>query len=127
MKSGPDLFDVVELLVDLPEHNLRAGDRGSVVHCHPDNTYDVEFTNEDGETLALCSLSPQQFFVVWRAETRTWVPVSEQIVAVVTHLPEEMEQEVLDFARYLHSVRGRLWQNRTRFPEAVSVRSAQEG
>jgi len=61
------------------------------------------------------------------AETRTWVPVSEQIVAVVTHLPEEMEREVLDFARYLHTFQKRRWQNRARFPEVVSVRSTQEG
>ena len=35
----PELFDVVELRVDLPEHNLRSGSRGAIVHCHPDDTY----------------------------------------------------------------------------------------
>ncbi|MGB9872509.1 MAG: DUF4926 domain-containing protein [Anaerolineae bacterium] len=105
MKNGPDLFDVVELLVDLPEYHLRVGARGAIVHCHPDNTYEVEFTNEEGETLALCPLSPQQFIVVWRARTRAWVPASEQIAALLTRLPEEMEREVLDFARFLHARR----------------------
>jgi hypothetical protein len=102
MMTEPDLFDVVELLVELPEYHLRVGARGAIVHCHPDNTYEVEFTNEDGETLALCPLSPQQFVVVWRARTRAWVPVSERIAALLTRLPEEAEREVLDFAHYLH-------------------------
>jgi hypothetical protein len=102
MRTEPDLFDVVELLVDLPEHNLRMGARGAIVHCHPDNTYEVEFTSEEGETLALCALSYQQFIIVWRARTQAWVPVAEQIAALVDRLPERAEQEVLDFARFLH-------------------------
>jgi len=105
MTSRPDLFDVVELLIDLPEYDLRAGARGAVVHCHPDNTFEIEFVSDEGETQVLCPLSPGQFIVVWRAKTRTWVPVAEQVAALVAHLPEGVEQEVLDFARFLH-VRG---------------------
>ena len=105
MKTRPDLFDVVELLVDLPEHHLYVGDRGAIVHCHPDDTCEVEFTNEEGETLALCFLSPQQFIVVWQARTRAWVPIAEQVAAMVTRMPEGVEQEVLNFARFLHTRR----------------------
>ena len=97
----PELFDVVELLVDLPEHNLRPGVQGAIVYCHPDDTYEVEFTNEDGETVALCPLSADQFIVVWQAKTRTWLPVSERVATLVTYLPEEAGREVLDFARFL--------------------------
>lgn len=97
----PELFDVVELLVDLPEHNLRPGIQGAIVYCHPDDTYEVEFTNEDGETVALCPLSADQFIVVWQAKTRTWLPVSERVATLVTYLPEEAGREVLDFARFL--------------------------
>lgn len=100
--TRPQLFDSVELLVDLPEQGIHQGMVGAVVHCYPDNTYEVEFTNEDGETLALCTLSPDHFIVIWRAETKEWVPIAERVAAVMGNLPEEAEQEVLDFARFLH-------------------------
>jgi hypothetical protein len=105
MKHEAELFDIVELLVDLPEHNLRTGDRGAVVECYPDNTYEVEFTNEDGETLAMCPLAPSQFLVVWLSRTQSWVPIAEQVAALTTRLPEGMGQEVLDFVRFLHARR----------------------
>ena len=103
----PELFDVVELLVDLPEHNLHPGVQGAIVHCHPDDTYEVEFTNEDGETMVLCPLSADQFIIVWQAKTRTWLPISERVATLVSHLPEETGREVLDFARFLHERRQR--------------------
>ncbi len=62
---------------------------GAIVHCHPDNTYEVEFTNEDGKTLALCTLSLTQFIVIWQAKTKKWVPVAERIAALTAHLPED--------------------------------------
>ena len=105
MKYDVELFDIVELLVDLPEHKLRAGDRGAVVECYVDNTYEVEFSNEDGETLALCPLAPSQFLVVWLSRTQSWISVAEQVAALTTRLPEGMEQEVLDFVRFLHARR----------------------
>ena len=37
--TQPELFDVVELLVDLPEHNLRAGVQGAIVECYQDNNF----------------------------------------------------------------------------------------
>jgi len=33
---SPELFDIVELLVNMPEANLRAGDRGAIVEQHSD-------------------------------------------------------------------------------------------
>lgn len=101
----PDLFDVIELTVDIPECGLRAGRQGTIVHCHPGDAYEVEFTNEAGETLALCTLSPNQFIIVWRAKTKEWVPIAERIAALMSHLPEEAGKEVLDFARFLHARR----------------------
>ena len=103
----PELFDVIELLVDLPERTLRSGARGAIVHCHSDGAYEVEFTNEEGETVALCPLSADQFIVVWRAKTRTWLPIAEQIVALIAHMPEDARREVLDIARFLHERRQR--------------------
>ena len=103
----PNLFDVVELTMDIPEQGLRAGMRGTIVECHPGDAYEVEFTNELGETLEFLALRPNQFIVVWQAETRTWVPVTEQIVTLIDHLPEDAGREVLDFARFLHERRQR--------------------
>jgi len=99
---NPELFDVIELLVSLHEVNLHVGVRGAIVECYDNNTYEVEFTNEEGETLALCTLSPEQFIVIWKAKTKSWLPVSEQIAAVINHLSEERKQEVLNFARSLY-------------------------
>lgn len=100
--TEPELFDVVELLVDLPKNNLRAGVRGALVECYDNNNYEVEFTNSEGETLALCTLSSEQFVIVWNAKTKRWLSVSEQIAGVISRLPEERKLEVLDFARSLY-------------------------
>lgn len=99
----PDLFDVIELIEDIPDRGLRSGMQGTIVDCHPSEVYEVEFVNEEGETLALLALSPDQFTVIWRAKTKSWVPAAERIAALLTHLPDEAEQEVLDFARFLHA------------------------
>ena len=103
MEAGPNLLDVVELLVDLPEHGLRAGDRGTVVDSYPSGIFEIEFVAESGETVASCPLSRDQVLVVWQSETRSWVPADEQIAAIVARLPESGEQEVLDFVRFLHA------------------------
>ena len=104
----PDLFDVVELTVDIPERGLYAGMQGTIVHCHPGDVYEVEFTNEAGETLDFLALRPEQFIVVWEAKTKRWVPAIEQVAALMSHMPEEEAQEVLDFARFLHMRKQRI-------------------
>ncbi|MGL5808200.1 MAG: DUF4926 domain-containing protein [Xenococcaceae cyanobacterium] len=98
----PELFDIVELLVDLPEHNLRAGIQGAIVECYQDNIYEVEFTNSQGETIALCTLSPQQFIVVWQAKTKSWLSIPDKIVAILKNLDNKRQEEILDFARFLY-------------------------
>lgn len=50
---------VVVLTRDLPEHGLRAGDVGAVVHIYADGqAYEVEFVTGTGETLAVETLAP---------------------------------------------------------------------
>lgn len=100
--TRPELFDTVELLVDLPEHNLRAGVRGAIVHQYSDKEFEVELINEDGETIALCALPTAQFIVVWRHATQSWVPLEEQVAELVARLGEPAGREVWDFARFLH-------------------------
>lgn len=100
--TEPELFDVIELLVDLPEDNLSLGVQGAIVECYDDNNYEVEFTNTEGEARAVCTLNSEQFIVVWKDRNKSWLPVSEQIAAVINYLPEERKQEVLAFARSLY-------------------------
>ena len=66
----PELLDVVEVLVDFPEHHIQAGTQGTIVHCYPDNAFEVEFVNGEGETTALFPLLSTQFIVVWKASTK---------------------------------------------------------
>jgi hypothetical protein len=103
--TKPELFDVVELLVNLPDHNLQAGAQGAIVEQYSDQQYEVEFTNSAGETLALVTLPIHQFVVVWRSSSKTWVPVAEKIEALISVLPEETRLEVFDFARFVYSRR----------------------
>ncbi len=97
----PELLDVIELLVDLPEATLQAGDQGTIVEIYSDRAYEVEFANAEGETLALQVLEPEQFIVIWQSSTKTWVPLGNRIVALLQTLPEERQQQVLNFARSL--------------------------
>ena len=87
---------------DLPDVQLQAGDQGTIVEEYEDRAYEVEFSNSHGETLALLVLKPEQFVVVWQNTTKTWVPLTDRITAVLQKLPEDRQQQVLNFARSLH-------------------------
>ena len=54
----------VVLLVDVPEHGLRAGDVGTVVDVHtkglPGAGYSVEFLTMSGDTIAVLELEEAQ-------------------------------------------------------------------
>ena len=52
-----NIGDLVELIVDIPERNLRCGTQGTVVHCHNSEAYEIEFTNNNGETVDFLSES----------------------------------------------------------------------
>ncbi|MBE9185528.1 DUF4926 domain-containing protein [Microcoleus sp. LEGE 07076] len=83
----------------LPETNLQAGIRGAIVDCYCDGTYEVEFSDRYGETIALCTLSPEQFLVVWKTKERRWLSVSELLAAMVERFSDERQQQVLELAR----------------------------
>ena len=101
--NQPELFDIVELLVDLSEHELQIGVQGTIVECYGNDAYEVEFSNPDGETFALCTLSPEQFITVWQAKTKSWLSLPEQITDVVKNLDAARQREVFKFARSLQS------------------------
>jgi len=101
----PDIGDIIELVRDIPEKNMRAGLRGAIVHCHGNDVYEVEFSDDSGETLDFSAFDAKCFIVVWRAETRQWVPIAEQPSALVAGLPDDAAKQVLDFARFLSARR----------------------
>ncbi len=98
----PELLDIIELLVNLPEANQFIGTQGTIVECDDRNNFEVEFSNEDGETTGLYVLSSQQFIVVWKAKTKQWLTTSDKIAAIFNNLSESKREEVLDFARFLY-------------------------
>jgi len=54
-------LDRVVLTVDVPTHNLKAGDIGVVVLVHGEHEgYELEFVTLDGETVAVISAFPSQ-------------------------------------------------------------------
>lgn len=57
MKMKP--FETVRSVADVPEHGVKAGDIGAIVDVYED-AYEVEFCNDDGETLALFAMSEAQ-------------------------------------------------------------------
>jgi hypothetical protein len=66
MSDAPELLDVVRLVADLPEEGLRAGIAGTVVEIfeQPTVAYEVEFTDDDGRTVAQVALRPEQIELV---------------------------------------------------------------
>jgi hypothetical protein len=52
--------DRIVLTCDLPQHGLKRGDLGTVVHLHGESGYAVEFMTLDGDTVAVVSLARDQ-------------------------------------------------------------------
>lgn len=50
---------MVELTIDLPEHGLFAGDRGTIVRVHTADAFEVEFI-ADGRTVGVLTLEADQ-------------------------------------------------------------------
>ena len=50
------LLDTIVLNRDLPEHGLRRGDLGAIVHVHAPEAFEVEFVAASGRTQALVTL-----------------------------------------------------------------------
>jgi hypothetical protein len=103
----PNLFDTIELIVDIPENRLNVGMRGTIVECLSNDAYEVEFINNYGETTNTLPLYQGQFIVVWRSDTKEWVTLSEKVANLVASLPEDAGTEVLDFAKFLYWQRQR--------------------
>jgi hypothetical protein len=66
------LFDVVTLLKDVPEDDLRAGMVGVVVDLYtkPVMAYEVEFCDVMGRTIGQCALLPEHLRLANDTEIR---------------------------------------------------------
>ncbi|MGV0076968.1 DUF4926 domain-containing protein [Mycobacterium colombiense] len=71
----PEEHDVVRLVRPLPERGLPAGSRGTVVMDYTKSSdadlppaYEVEFSDADGITQALVTLSEDDLEVAWRPD-----------------------------------------------------------
>lgn len=59
------LFDVVALTIDLPEHNLRRGQVGTIVEVLAGgDAFEVEFSDRDGRTFESIGLEPSQIMLL---------------------------------------------------------------
>lgn len=98
----PELFDTIELIVNVPIVNQFIGNQGTIVECFNDGKYEIEFTNQQGETIAQYALSSDKFIVIWQSKTKQWVSISDKINAVINNLSEDRKKEVLNYARFLY-------------------------
>jgi len=53
-------LDVVELIADAPEYGMKAGSVGTIVDVYADGEFEVEFTDEEGDTIACLSVKSWQ-------------------------------------------------------------------
>ena len=73
-------LDRIILKSDLPEHNLKSGDIGTVVLVHGNGDgYEVEFVSLDGETVAIVSLYADQVRPIGRGEIAHARPLARYI------------------------------------------------
>lgn len=101
--TKPELFDIIELLVDVPEYNLKVGTQGTIVKCYEDQSYEIEFVNFQGETELTCALSEKQFIVVWQDASQTCLSISNKAEILINLLSDNDQAKVLKFTRSLYS------------------------
>jgi hypothetical protein len=59
-----EILDVVALLDDIPERGLRRGQVGTVVELLAPDAFEVEFSDDDGQTYATIGLRAEQLIVL---------------------------------------------------------------
>lgn len=64
MDDSINVLDVVALTEDLPERALRRGQVGTVVEQLAPDTFEVEFSDNDGQTYASAALRTDQLMVL---------------------------------------------------------------
>jgi|688.fasta_scaffold597028_1 hypothetical protein len=68
----PQLFDVIECDRDFPELGLVRSSGGTIIECFGDGAYEVEFCNDDGETLLMVVVSLRNAVLGWDCDRAVW-------------------------------------------------------
>lgn len=69
MNETIQLLDVVALLHDLPDNNLRRGEVGAIVEYLAPGIWLVEFSDNDGEAYAILELRTDQLMKLYYEPT----------------------------------------------------------
>ena len=77
--SKLQLLDVVVLTEDLPDHYLLAGQVGTIVEFLAPEVYEVEFSDDDGQTYAMLPLHSSQLLQLKYKSTPETIPMSNNI------------------------------------------------
>lgn len=64
MKQKIELLDTVALAEDIPDRNLLQGEVGTVVELLAQDVFEVEFSDDDGQTYAEFALRNDQLIVL---------------------------------------------------------------
>ena len=64
MYNKYEILDVVALLKDIPEKNLKKGQVGTIVEILDKNVYEIEFCNKNGETIASISIKEENILLL---------------------------------------------------------------
>jgi hypothetical protein len=67
-EETPNISDVVELKDAIPDRNLPSGVRGTIIHKHTADAYEIEIADAHGATIDMFSLRRDQFIIVWRSD-----------------------------------------------------------
>jgi len=59
-----ELLDTVALATDIPSRNLKQGEVGTVVELLDPNVFEVEFSDDDGETYAEFAVRRDQLILL---------------------------------------------------------------
>jgi hypothetical protein len=64
MQKKFELLDTVALLEDLPQRNLKKGEVGTIIEILAPDVFEVEFSDDDGQTYAMFALREDQLMVL---------------------------------------------------------------
>jgi len=60
MRNNIELLDTVALLEDLPQRDLKKGEVGTVVEMLAPDVFEIEFSDDEGQTYAVFALRENQ-------------------------------------------------------------------
>lgn len=68
----PQLFDIIVCDRDFPELNLEQSSAGTIIECHGDDAYEVEFSGDDGIPTLTTVITLHNSVLEWDDGEQTW-------------------------------------------------------